>query len=171
MLNMQYTRTQKILHWVLAVLLLFWLFVSGELAHESEGDQKLLILAIHSAGALVILGLMIWRFVLRRRNTVMPMEALKPWEKTWSVRTHLLFYGLVVLMVASGLLQGVFYEVPIRVAGILPITAGHNETLMAPFHETHEIVALILKLLIGLHVLAAIKHQFIDHQPIFKRML
>lgn len=30
-MNEAYTRGQKVLHWLLAVLLLFWLFVSGEL--------------------------------------------------------------------------------------------------------------------------------------------
>ena len=169
-MHMTYTRQQKILHWVLAVLLLFWLFVSGELVEEAEGDQKLFILAIHSGGAVVILGLMIWRYMIRRAHPVQAMDSLKPWEKTWSSRVHLLLYLLVAVMVGSGLLQGIFFEMPIKVAGLIPITVSHNEALMEPFHEIHEITGTLLKVFIGLHILAALKHQFIDKQPFIKRM-
>lgn len=169
-MNTGYLRSQKILHWTLAALLLFWLFVSGEMVEEAEGDQKLFILAIHSGGALVILGLTVWRFLIRRNHPVVPMDELKPWEKTWSVRLHLLLYALVVVMVVSGLLQGIFYEMPIRVAGLIPISAGHNEALMEPFHELHEITATLLKLFIALHILAALKHQFVDRRPFLRRM-
>ena len=35
-----YTRVQKILHWVLAILVLFWLLVSGQFAEAAEGDTR-----------------------------------------------------------------------------------------------------------------------------------
>ena len=79
---LQYSRAQKVLHWTLAVLILFWLFVSGETVEEAEGAGKGLILAIHSGGAIVILTLMLFRLRLRLASTVTPMETLKPWEKT-----------------------------------------------------------------------------------------
>ena len=41
-----YTRSQKILHWLLAILVLFWLLVSGQIAASSEGEQKGMILML-----------------------------------------------------------------------------------------------------------------------------
>ncbi|MBM86794.1 MAG: hypothetical protein CMQ41_00285 [Gammaproteobacteria bacterium] len=73
-----YTRGQKILHWLLAVLVLFWLLISGQLAESAEGDQKGMILMFHSGGALIIFALMTWRYVKRRKNLVQPLSALKP---------------------------------------------------------------------------------------------
>ncbi len=166
-----YTRGQKIFHWVLAVLVLFWLFVSGELVEEAEGAQKGLILGFHSGGAILILILTLFRFRLRRRHPVAPVAALKGWEKLWSVRVHLALYLLVLLMVFTGFMQGVFFEQPVRVFGLINITAGHNEALLAPFHEGHEIIATVLKVLIAVHVLAGLKHQFVDRQPVLKRMI
>ncbi|MCB1672633.1 MAG: cytochrome b/b6 domain-containing protein [Gammaproteobacteria bacterium] len=165
-----YTRGQKIFHWVLALLILFWLFVSGELVEEAEGAQKGLILGFHSGGAILILILTIFRYRLRRQHPVQPVAELKGWEKLWSVRVHLALYLLVVLMVFTGFMQGVFFEQPVRIFGLINITAGHNETLMEPFHEGHEIIATLLKLLIAVHVLAGLKHQFVDRQPVLKRM-
>ena len=165
-----YTRTQKILHWLLAVMILLWLFLSGELVEEAEGAEERLILMFHSGGAIIILALMLWRLRLRFKNEVQPMAELKPWEQTWSVRLHWLFYGLVCLMVLSGILQGVFYEQDVLVFGFIDITVGHNEAAMEPFHEIHEITATLLKIGIALHILAALKHQFLDRQKFIQRM-
>lgn len=166
-----YTRGQKIFHWVLAVLILFWLFVSGELVEEAAGAQKGVILGFHSGGAILILILTAFRYRLRRQHPVGPAHGLKPWEKVWSVRMHLALYLAVVLMVFTGFMQGVFFEEPVRIFGIIPITVGHNEAAMAPFHEGHEIIASLLKLLIAVHVLAGLKHQFVDGQAVLKRMV
>lgn len=169
-LSDSYTRTQKILHWLLAILVLFWLFVSGEIVESSEGEAKGFILMFHSGGALVILAFTLYRFALRRKNTVAPLPELKQWEKTWSRVNHLAFYALICVMVASGLMQGIFFEQDVRVFGLINITVGHNESVVEIFHEIHELTATLLKLLIALHILAALKHQFIDKHAFLKRM-
>ncbi|MCH2347414.1 MAG: hypothetical protein MK299_08510, partial [Pseudomonadales bacterium] len=84
-MNMSYTRTQKTLHWLLAALVLFWLFVSGNFVETAEGEQKGTLLMFHSGGAIIILVLTLYRLSLRRRTTGAPMLELKAWEKTWSV--------------------------------------------------------------------------------------
>ncbi len=169
-MSASYTRTQKVLHWLLAILLLFWLFVSGELVSEAEGADKGMILMFHSGGAIVILGLMLWRLRLRIKNLVSPMPELRTWEQTWGTRLHWTFYGLVCLMVLSGILQGMFFEQDVVVFGLVNITIGHNESLLEPFHEIHEITALLLKIGIALHILAALKHQFVDRRAFLRRM-
>ncbi|MCG8507230.1 MAG: cytochrome b/b6 domain-containing protein [Sphingomonadales bacterium] len=169
-MSTSYTRGQKILHWLLAVMLLFWLFVSGNLVEAAEGEEKGMILMFHSGGAIVILGLMLWRLRMRLRNTVAPMAELKVWEQTWSVRLHWAFYGLVCLMVLSGILQGMFFEQDVRVFGVVNITLGHNEGLMTLFHNIHGLTANLLKAGIALHILAALKHQLVDRIAFLKRM-
>ena len=169
-MNESYTRGQKILHWLLAVLLLFWPFVSGELVEEAQGDDKGFILMIHSGGAIIIGLLMAYRFYLRRAHPVTVMSSLKDWEKVWSQRTHVAFYLFVGLMVLSGILQGMFFEQDVRVFGLINITLGHNESLMGIFHLIHGASANVLKVLIILHILAALKHQFIDKKAMLKRM-
>ncbi len=165
-----YLRSQKVLHWLLAVLLLFWLFVSGELVEEAEGADKATILIFHSSGALIILALMLWRLKLRSDHPVAPLEQLKTWEQIWGKRVHLLFYILVPLMVFSGLLQGLFLDTDVRLFGVFNIAQMSNEAAQDVFHTAHGIIANILKLLILLHILAALKHQFIDRQKFIRRM-
>ena len=83
-MNNSYARSQKVLHWLLAVLILFWLFVSGELVSSLEGTEQGNILMFHSGGAIIILLLMIARFRLRLKNPVAPLSNLKPWEQKWA---------------------------------------------------------------------------------------
>ena len=165
-----YTRGQKVLHWLLAVLVSFWLLVSGQIAQSSEGEQKGMLLMFHSGGALIIFALMMWRYSKRRKNPVQPLSGLKAWEQTWSVRIHIAFYILVAIMAISGILQAVFFEQDVRVLGVVNITAGHNESMMALFNLIHNAASKIFLALIALHILAAIKHQFIDKLPFLKRM-
>lgn len=166
-----YKKAQKILHWVLAVLILFWLFVSGELAADSEGAEQAFILSFHSGGAIIILALTLYRYGLRRRNPVAPLQQLQPWEKTWSVRLHLTLYVLVGLMVLSGISQAIFFTQDVRVFGLIDITVSNNETARELFHEAHELIALLFKICIALHILAALKHQFINRDSLIRRML
>ena len=98
------------------------------------------------------------------------MSKLKAWEKTWSVRNHLTFYVLICLMVASGIMQGIFFEQDVRVFGLVNITVSHNESVVRVFHLLHELIASLLKLLIAVHILAVLKHQFVDKLAILKRM-
>lgn len=169
-MNDGYTRAQKVLHWLLAVLVLFWLFVSGAIVSSTEGEEQGIILMFHSGGAAIILALTLYRYSLRRKHPVAAAAGLKVWERTWSRRNHAAFYILICVMFASGLLQGMFFEQDVRMFGVLNITVGHNEALMEIFHEVHEITQLLLKLLIAVHILAVLKHQFIDKQAILKRM-
>lgn len=169
-MNADYSRGQKIFHWLLAVLVLFWLFVSGNFVESAEGEQKAMILMFHSGGAIIIGLLMIIRFRIRQYRKVSVMESLKSWEKIWSTRVHLAFYALVSLMVMSGLLQAMFFEMDVRIFGALNVTIGHNESTMVIFHNLHSGIAMMLKILIALHVLAALKHQLIDKQPMLRRM-
>ncbi len=73
-------------------------------------------------------------------------------------------------MVASGIMQGIFFEQDVRVFGLVNITVSHNESVMGVFHLLHELIASLLKLLIAVHILAVLKHQFVDKQAILKRM-
>jgi len=165
-----YSRGQKIFHWVLAFLVLFWLFVSGELVEEAEGADKAFILSFHSGGAILILILTLFRYRLRKARAIPPYEELREWEKRWSVRLHLSLYLAVGIMVLSGISQGLFFDQDVRVFGLINITIGHNESVMNVFHQIHAATATILKLLIAIHVLAGLKHQFIDRKPVLKRM-
>ena len=50
------------------------------------------------------------------------------------------------------------------------LAVGKNAMLAGIGREGHEILATMLLVLVGLHVLGALKHQFIDRMPFIQRM-
>jgi len=52
----------------------------------------------------------------------------------------------------------------------LPDLLGKDKVLGHQLKEVHELLANVLIALVGLHVLAALKHQFIDKDGLLSRM-
>ena len=73
-------------------------------------------------------------------------------------------------MAISGIVQGMFFDQAVRVFGVVNITLGYNESIQSVFHLVHETASKLFLLLIAVHVLAALKHQFVDKQAFLKRM-
>jgi len=161
-----------VLHWFLAALLIAALllgtFVMKEIPNSSP--DKLEALRAHMSGGILILALMLARFAIRTLSS-------KPARATTGSRfldrialgSHYGFYVLVVLMAGSGLATA-FY------AGLFPIVfAGSGAPLpgtfmVFPTRVLHGFIAKALFALIGLHVLAALYHQFVRRDGLILRM-
>ena len=106
-----YNRTQIILHWVIAALVIFQFIGNGAIVEVSEQIAKGLevesipVLArAHVLLGILTLGLAIWRVILRltRGAPELPAEenaALKIVAKV----THLALYGAIFIMPLSGI--------------------------------------------------------------------
>jgi cytochrome b561 len=74
-------------------------------------------------------------------------------------------------------LSGYFYSlaagVPVVYLGIwpLPVLIDADPLLKPILEELHEVLSTVLLIVVSLHVLAALKHQFVDRDNIFKRIL
>jgi cytochrome b561 len=87
---------------------------------------------------------------------------------------HVLFYILMIVMPLTGwLMIGANGKAaPVDFFGLFTVdtAVGKNAGLAEVAHEGHEFLATPLIILIVLHVLGALKHQFIDHMPFLQRM-
>jgi cytochrome b561 len=160
------------LHWVLAVLIIGALSIGFfSLAQTPNTDpQKVGVLELHMAGGLLILALMVVRLVVRLRTS-------KPGEATIGYRladrlapiSHYGFYVLVILMVVTGYATGIIAGLPAivfqRSGAPLPATFDVYPTFVA-----HALLATALAILVVLHVLAALYHQLVRRDGLFRRM-
>lgn len=161
-----------VLHWLLAALILGALalgfLVLEPMANTAPG--KIGVLRLHMAGGMLILALTALRFVVRvlsARPT--PARTRYPLLDRLAPLAHLGFYGLIVLMVATGYATGILAGLPAIVF------AGSGAPLPATFEQfptfiAHGFLAGVLATVIALHVLAALYHQFVAHDGPFKRM-
>jgi len=160
------------LHWVLAVLIIAALAIGFfVLAPTPNAEpQKIGVLRVHMAGGMLILALMVIRFIVRMW-TSRPASATTGYPVLDRIApiTHYGFYVLVLLMVGSGYTTGIL-------AGLPAIVFGGSGAPLPPIFEiypsfvAHGYIAAALAGFIVLHLLAALYHQFVMKDALFRRM-
>ena len=131
----------------------------------------------HKAIGIAILLLTIARITWRLTHKAPPLvESLKAWEAALARVTHGLFYFLMLAVPVAGWgLHSSFTKggaVPIfGLFGFPALPVGTDKPTVGMFHEMHEVLATAMLALLVLHVLAALKHQFVDRDGTLRRIL
>lgn len=179
----RYDSVSMIIHWITALLMIFMiifgeeLMEAGEEAGETgEGLGGAFGPSLHVSIGVAVLILTLLRIVWRLTHKAPPYpETMKPYELLASRAVHGLFYLLMIGIPLTGWLAfgGFLAEEPamsaVRVFGAFPVPAAPVTGRV--FKELHEIGSNAAMVLAGLHVLAALKHQFLDGDGVFRRML
>lgn len=157
------------LHWLLALmtigLLCLGFFVLANMPNTDP--KKLDILVWHMAGGMFVLVLMILRVIIPIRSARPATAATgSPVLDQLASIAHTSFYVIVFLMIASGwttgwLISGVFQPN----GGTLPETFD-----VFPTFQVHAALATLLAVLIAAHIAAALYHQFVLKDGLFRRM-
>ena len=166
----RYDAVAQILHWVMALILLYQIFFS-EFEHMTSA-AKANEVQLHAGLGMIVLVLGILRLIWRFAR---PRPAPLPGPK-WQVRagewTHWLFYILFVLTPLSGIVLAGSVDYPVRVFGgpeISEILADDAKRAMS-VRAVHGLMANIIMVLFFLHVLAALYHQFVVRDGALLRM-
>ena len=171
----RYDTVAMSLHWLIAVLLIFMLFFGGDLM-KGEKAGSFFGPSLHVSIGSAILVLSVLRLVWRLINPPPAYPAsMAPWERMASTATHLLFYVLLIGIPLTGWLatpkflseEGAMMGV--TVFGAFPLPGAPS--LGLPMKGLHELGANIGIALLALHVLAALKHHFINRDGVLRRML
>jgi len=170
------------LHWVIALLILAQWYLA-ELAEEAESEKathpiaalhQLALLARHKEIGLTILFLALLRLAWRWYSPPprMPVSMAR-WQVNAATWTHYLFYVLLFAMPLSGLTISVTSKYSMSYFGLftIPNFLAGNRELNETMEEVHEVLFDTLVVLAVIHVLAALKHQFIDRDDVLRRML
>jgi len=172
----RYSRGAIILHWLIA-LLIIGNFIGAWTSEDLPRDQKIVMMGYHKANGILILLLTLvligWRFTYRPPAL---LETLKTWEAALARVTHTLFYVLMLAVPLAGLsLHSAFGKgMPVSMFGLFDFPAlpvATDKATIGLFNELHEVTATAMLVLVGLHVAAALKHQFLDRDGTMARML
>ena len=157
------------LHWLLALMIIGLLCLGFfVLANMPNADpRKLDILVWHMSGGMLVFALMILRAIIRRWSArpAIAVTGSSLLDRLASM-AHYSFYAIVFLMIATGwttgwLISGVFAPN----GGSLP-----DSFSVFPSFQAHAVLATLLVLLIVVHVAAALYHQFVLRDGLFRRM-
>ena len=165
----QYSTRMVIAHWLTLVLLIAAWFLGHELdeARHEEG-ATLLGYMMHGLVGAAILLLTLARLYFRRADGVPPPVGATLMDKVAKGIHHLL-YTLLLLLPVSGIMTVVTSKV-------IDALMASDATLLpakftgVPAHDVHEILVTVLIVVVVIHVLGAIKHQFIMKDGLMERM-
>ncbi len=170
----KYSKTAVALHWLIAILVISNV-VLVNMAADLPRDAKAIYMSPHKAIGISILALSLLRLFWRIGHKPPPIpETVPGWQAKLGRAVHALFYLLIIAVPLTGWLMvsarpgspgvdffGLF---------MLDLPVGDSKALSDIGNEGHEILTKALVILIALHVLGALKHQFIDRVPFIQRM-
>ena len=190
----KYTKTAIILHWLIGFGIIFMFFLGWymcDLPKEApksssydlfdlglytwqlseEVSPRTFYFNLHKSLGISILALIIFRVFWRLTHPAPSLiKTMKVWEKKLASATHHALYLIMVLVPVSGVAMAVYSKYGIKWFGI-PLAEGLGDDAMRDiFKESHEIIGIILLLLLGLHILAVLKHTFVNKDGTLKRM-
>lgn len=160
------------LHWLLAAAILFSLAMGTFSLTQIPNDSpdKVFALRGHMALGIAILALMVVRLAVRLR-TPHPARASSgyPLLDRLAAWNHYALYALAILLAASGIALSLQAGLPGIVFGGSQAPLPASLTVYPP-RIVHGVLATVLMVLITVHVLAALYHQFVRRDRLFTRV-
>lgn len=168
-----FTPTARVLHWLMAVMILAMLFIGvGMVASVSARHEWLL--HIHKPLGIAILFLAVARLTVRLRHPPPPLpEDLPPLQKLAALASHWLLYFLMLAMPLIGwaMLSAGGYPVMLGESLRLPPIFPTSPTAFALLRHLHAWFAILLFLTFLAHMAAALYHGLIRRDGVLASML
>ncbi len=165
----KYSKRSIIVHWLTLILLVAAWFL-GESASDArhEGGATIAGYMVHILVGGTVLLLTLLRIVFRRADGTPPPMGDTPMDKVAKGIHHVLYLLLIVLPL-SGIMQVLTSNVgKALLAGDASLLPKKFEGVAA--HDVHEILVNVLIVVVVVHVLGALKHQFVMKDNIMDRM-
>ena len=170
-MNQHFPLTSRVLHWIMAVLILAMLFV-GVAMVSSLSDYHRLV-SIHKPIGILILVLAALRLVNRLIFPPPPLPTGRPAPLRFAATaSHWLLYILMFAQPIVGWAMLSAGGYPIAMIGTfhLPPILPHDAALYAILRPLHTVLAFALFATFLLHLAAALTHAFIFRDGVFRSM-
>ena len=165
------------LHWIIAGLILFMIFLGWRL--DDHDSLRLSRVNLHKSVGILILLLSIVRLVIRFMTKAPPEPPMPAWQSWAAKGLHVLFYVAMLGMPLTGwaMVSTSAREIPFFMfhwphMPFVPISTAMENPVHEFFEFFHKMGAKILIYgMISLHVAAALKHQFVDKDEVLEHMV
>jgi cytochrome b561 len=168
----QYSWIARILHWLMAVMLLSMLFIGA--AMVTSVDHYRWLVALHRPLGIAVLLLAIVRLVNRQLTTLPPFPAtVLPFERRVVTASERLLYGLMFALplVGWGMLSAARYPVVLFGDVRLPPILPHNPALYACLRWTHTLLAYLFFAVFLAHLSGVLLHAIVLRDGVLLRMV
>ena len=169
----RYTGFAILLHWVMALLILVTWSIAIVVSDMPLSPARIAGFSWHKWLGTTVFFLVLVRIVWRATHRVPKLNVTMPaWQERAMQITHLALYFLMLVIPLIGWLMSSAKGYTVNYFGFfdLPDLLEKDKALGHLLKEVHEVLANGLMVLVGLHVLAALKHQWIDKDSLLSRM-
>ena len=164
----------RVLHWLIAALILGQ-FVIGSIAEEMKlTPAKLDLFVWHKSIGVTVLALAVLRLAWRLGNPPPAAPAGTPrWERRIATVAHWALYVLLFVVPLSGWWISDASRVPFKAFFLMPMPdlIATDRSLQETAAEIHEVLTMSLLIVVLGHVAAALRHHFLLHDDVLRRML
>jgi cytochrome b561 len=167
----RFSLVSRILHWLVAALVLAMLVIGAVMV--IPGGRYDWLYSVHRPLGIAILALIAFRLINRLIDTPPPLPTTMPWSlrgAAWA--SHVLLYTLLIVqpLVGWGLLSAASYPVTLYGSVALPPLLPKSGALVAVLEPAHLVLAIALAVVILLHLGAALMHRFVLRDGVFESM-
>ena len=168
----RYTRVSMSLHWLIALMLVFNFSLGLYMADLPLSPLKLQRYSWHKWAGVTIFFLVLLRLLWRITHRPPAPVPMPKWQLMASEAVHYLLYVLMVIIPISGWLMSSAHSFQTVWFGVLPLPdlLEKNHDLAETLEDVHAFLNYGMLALVGLHVAAALKHQFIEKDRLLSRM-
>jgi cytochrome b561 len=173
-MSQRYTPLAISLHWLLAVLMLGMVWLGFYMHGLHFSPLKLRLFNWHKWTGVCVFVLALLRLLWRATHAPPALPAaMPPLLRLAAGGLHLALYALMFAIPVSGWLMSSAKGFQTVWFGVLPLPnlVGKDAALADRLLELHEVLNLVLLGLLAAHVLAALKHHYVDRDDVLARML
>ncbi len=168
----RYSGPAVALHWVLGVAIIAN-FALGIYMHELPvSPSRLKLYNYHKWAGITILSLSALRLLWRLTHRPPPDGPMPAWQAKAAHAVHVLLYVLFFAVPLSGWAYSSAAGFPVVVFGVVPLPdfVPKDKALADTLKGLHKVLTLSMGALVLAHIVAAIKHQWIDRDGLMARM-
>lgn len=169
----------KGLHWIMALMIVAMLAVGFYMTSEGlSRSVRFDLYQMHKSFGFTVMALAVLRLVWRltcEKTPTLP-AGMPTWQRAGSHISHVLLYGLMIIMPLSGWLM-VSATTRFRFDTLyfelfkIPHLMGPNEVVYDAMKAAHGTMAFVFIALLVVHVAAALKHHVIERDTVLRRIL
>lgn len=170
----RYSTTAMALHWLIAALLVYNYALGERAEHLRQGVALFTILQLHKSVGISVLLLSLFRLGIRLWRPAPVAVIDNRSAKYLSSSVHALFYVVMIGAPLTGwiIVSTAKIEIPTLLFGIvpwphLPVAQGWHRLA----EDAHALLSTLMLALIALHVIGAVRHQFVMKDGLLDRMM
>ena len=169
----EYGTISKIWHWTVLVIVIVMLAIVSKSTDLPEGPERLELILLHASFGLLLLFILSARLIWRWLNiTPAKMPHVPIWQHVVSRTVHYGLYIMLFVQVFNGMARFATagYKVPFFGLFEVGFPMEKDEALNELIGDLHGIFPIVILVLLGIHILAAVYHHFWLKDDTLRRM-